>query len=68
MSTRSHGLLRSKRATRVIASILAVGMVAAFVSSYLAQAGLPMVGVAVAVLLVLGVPVLVARRANREDR
>ena len=67
MSTRSHGLLRSKRATRVIASILAVGMVAAFVSSYLSQAGLPMVGVAVAVLLVLGVPVLVARRSNRDD-
>ncbi len=67
MSTRSHGLLRSKRVTRVIASILAVGMVAAFVSSYLSQAGLPMVGVAVAVLLVLGVPVLVARRSNRDD-
>ncbi len=68
MSTRSHGLLRSKRATRVIASILAVGMVAVFASSYLSQAGLPMVGIALAVLLVLGVPVLVARSSNRNDR
>lgn len=68
MNTRSHGLLRSKRVTRVIASIMAVGMVAGFSASYLVQAGLPMLGVALAVLLVLGVPVLVARRANRDDR
>lgn len=65
MSARRHGLMRPDGAARVVALILAVGMVAGVASTYLVQAGLPMWLVVLAVLLVLAVPVVAAVRSGR---
>jgi hypothetical protein len=62
--TRRHGLL-GPAAIRVIALVLAVGMIAGIGAPYLVQAGVPLWAVLVLVLIVLAVPVVAVARSER---
>ena len=57
--------MRQGRATRLIALLLSVGVVAGFAGASLAQAGVPVWGVGIAVLVVLAVPLVAAARSDR---
>lgn len=61
MNTRRHGLMRPRGAARVIASVLAFGLVASVAWGFVSQAGAGMWGVALLVLLIFGLPVLALR-------
>lgn len=66
MNTRRHGLMRPGLASKVIAVLVVVGLVAGVAATYLAQAGLAMWVIALIVLLILGLPVLAVIAAGRE--
>ncbi|MCI2420476.1 hypothetical protein MOQ72_23795 [Saccharopolyspora sp. K220] len=65
--TRRHGLL-GPTAIRVIALVLAVGMIAGIGAPYLVQAGVPLWAVLLLVLIVLAVPIVAVTRADRSRR
>jgi hypothetical protein len=65
--TRRHGLL-GPSAIRVIAAVLAVGMIAGLGAPYLLEAGVPLWAVLLLVLIVLAVPVVAVARTDRSRR
>ncbi|MGW3467887.1 hypothetical protein ACWDKQ_05315 [Saccharopolyspora sp. NPDC000995] len=65
--TRRCGLL-GPRAVRVIALVLALGMIAGLGAPYLLQAGVPLWAVLLLVLIVLAVPVVAVTRGDRTRR
>ncbi|WP_243793375.1 hypothetical protein [Saccharopolyspora gloriosae] len=65
---RRHGLMHPKGAARVVALILAIGVIAGFSSTYLVQAGMPGWLILVLTLLVLLIPIIAATRSSRRDR
>ncbi len=64
---RRHGLM-NPRGTRVVALVLAVGVVAGFSSTYLVEAGVPAWLVLVLAVLALLVPVIAAARSGDRHR
>jgi hypothetical protein len=60
--------MRPGGAARVVALLLAVGLVAGFASTYLVQAGVPVWGVLLAVVVVLAIPVVAAFRSEGSGR
>ncbi|MGP4020235.1 hypothetical protein [Saccharopolyspora sp. 5N708] len=64
---RRHGLM-GPRAVRVIALVLAVGMIAGIGAPYLLQAGVPLWTVLLLVLIVLAVPIVAVARSDRSRR
>lgn len=67
MSARRYGLMRPGGASKIIALLLVVGLVAGFAATYLVQAGLPVWLILLVVMLVVVVPVVAAARSGRED-
>lgn len=67
MSARRHGLMGHGRATRVIALVLCLGMVVGFTSTYLVSAGVPVWLVLLLAVVVIGVPVVAALRAEPDS-
>ena len=60
--------MRPDGAAKVIALLLAFGLIAGFSATYLVQAGVPGWAVVFAVLVVLGVPFVLALRSDRRKR
>ena len=67
MSTRKHGLMSSGKFTRVVALLLALGLVVGFAASYLSQAGVPGWMIVVISLVVLAVPVVAVLYSGDRD-
>ncbi|MEU5850182.1 hypothetical protein [Saccharopolyspora shandongensis] len=65
--TRRGGLL-GPTGVRVIALVLAIGMIAGIGAPYLLQAGVPLWTVLLLVLIVLAVPIVAVVRAERSRR
>ncbi|MER7014662.1 hypothetical protein ABT324_24820 [Saccharopolyspora sp. NPDC000359] len=65
--TRRHGML-SQRAAKLIATVLAFGMIAGIGAPYLLQAGFPLWVVLLLVLVVLAVPVVAVLNSERSRR
>ncbi|MEV0703476.1 hypothetical protein AB0I53_36945 [Saccharopolyspora sp. NPDC050389] len=65
--TRRGGLL-GPTAVRVVALVLAVGMIAGIGAPYLLQAGVSLWAVLLLVLIVLAVPVVAVVRSDRSRR
>jgi len=60
--------MHPRGAARVVALVLAVGVVAGFSSAYLLEAGVPGWGVLVLTVLALAIPIAAAARSSRRDR
>ena len=65
---RRHGLMHPRGAARVVALVLAIGVIAGFSSTYLVQAGVPGWLILVVTLLALLVPVVAASWNSRRNR
>ncbi|RKT86173.1 hypothetical protein SAMN05421805_10266 [Saccharopolyspora antimicrobica] len=65
--TRRHGML-GQRAVKLIATVLAFGMIAGIAAPYLLQAGFPLWTVLLLVLIVLAVPVVAVLHSERSRR
>ncbi|MFR9731671.1 hypothetical protein ACL03H_20780 [Saccharopolyspora sp. MS10] len=65
---RRHGLMHPRGAARVVALLLAIGVIAGFSSTYLVQAGVPGWLILVVTLLALLVPIVAASRGSHRNR
>lgn len=64
---RRHGLMRPNGLARIVALVLAFGMILGFSSTYLAQAGFGMWAIVVAVLVLVGIPTFLVVRSRSSD-
>ncbi|GAB2668402.1 hypothetical protein GCM10027271_30260 [Saccharopolyspora gloriosae] len=63
---RRHGLMHPKGAARVVALILAIGVIAGFSSTYLVQAGMPGWLILLLTVLALLIPIIAATKSSKK--